>query len=144
MGELVDRDVEHLRLLRLGFYIMAGMTGLMSLFSLLWVGMGVLFTSGAFFPANASPSGDPRAMGVFFLVVGLVVLLLGLATTYLTFLTGRYLGNRRHSTFCMVMAGLCCLQIPWGTVIGVCTIMVLSRPSVKGMFGHNQLTTPIP
>jgi hypothetical protein len=34
----------------------------------------------------------------------------------------------------MVMAGLCCLQVPWGTAIGICAINVLNRPSVMAMF----------
>ena len=32
MGELIDRDQEHLNLLKWGYYVMAGMTGFFSLF----------------------------------------------------------------------------------------------------------------
>ena len=133
MGELVDRDLEHLRLLKGGFYIMAGITGLFTLFSLLYLGLGGLFASGAI-PMKEGSTDDPRMMGLIFLVVGVGFLVIGLAITFLAFATGRNLRDRRNRTFCLVIAGLSCLQIPWGTVIGVCTISVLNRPSVKALF----------
>ena len=34
----------------------------------------------------------------------------------------------------MLVAALLCLSIPFGTVLGICAIIVLSRPSVKGLF----------
>ena len=37
MGELVDRDEEHLRLLKLCYYILAGMTALYSVFSMVFL-----------------------------------------------------------------------------------------------------------
>jgi hypothetical protein len=40
MAEMVDRDQEHLRLLKLGYYILAGMTCFFSLFALLYAGIG--------------------------------------------------------------------------------------------------------
>jgi hypothetical protein len=132
MGELVDRDLEHLRLLKIGYYVMAGMAGLFSLFSLIYIVLGGVFASGLI-PADAS-SGDPRLVGVIFLAVGGAVLLLGLGMTFLIYLTGRSLAEHRRRIFCLVIAVLCCFQIPWGTAIGVFTFMVLSRPSVKAMF----------
>jgi len=37
----------------------------------------------------------------------------------------------------MIVAGITCLSVPIGTVLGVFTLLVLSRPSVKQMFAHN-------
>jgi len=36
--------------------------------------------------------------------------------------------------FCLVMAGVECIFTPFGTVLGVLTIIVLVRPSVKELF----------
>jgi len=33
-----------------------------------------------------------------------------------------------------VAAALACLEIPWGTVLGVTTFVILSRASVRAMF----------
>ena len=82
---------------------------------------------------EASGGGDPRLVGMIFLVVGLVVLALGLSATVLTWLAGRWVRDRRRRVFCLVVAALCCLQVPWGTVVGVCTFIVLGRPEVKAL-----------
>ena len=40
-----------------------------------------------------------------------------------------------HYTFCFVMAALACAFFPFGTILGIFTIVVLVRPGVKEMFG---------
>ena len=52
----------------------------------------------------------------------------------LIFLAGRFLAQRRHHTFCVTMAAVQCLFMPFGTILGVFTIVVLNRPSVKQLF----------
>lgn len=143
MAELVDRDEEHLRLLKLGYYIMAGMMGFFSLFSLIYIFLGGIFASGAI-PVKDGSRDDPRLMGIIFLGLGIGVLLIGLTATSLTYFTGRSLRDRRHRVFCLIIAALCCLQIPWGTAIGVCTFMVLGRPSVKAQFEPHAPPPPTP
>lgn len=133
MSELVDRNQEHLRLLKIGYYVLAGISLFSSVFSLLFIGLGALFASGAV-PVQQGSTDDPRLAGLILLVMGLAFLVLSLAGTWLVYYTGRSLAERRRWTFCMVVAALCCLQIPWGTVIGVCTIIVLNRPEVKASF----------
>ena len=44
--------------------------------------------------------------------------------------SGLFLRKQTHRTFSLVVAGLDCLLIPWGTVLGVFTIVVLTRDSV--------------
>jgi hypothetical protein len=39
--------------------------------------------------------------------------------------------------FCLVMGGVECLFMPFGTVLGVFTIIVLMREPVKQLFGVN-------
>lgn len=133
MAEMVDRDQEHLRLLKIGYYVLAGMTGFFSLFALLYAGMGGLLASGVL-AKSANTKDDPRVVGLIFLGLGLAFLILGLTMAALYFVAGRSLGQHRRRTFCVVMAGISCFFIPWGTVIGVCTILVLIRPEVKNLF----------
>lgn len=49
-------------------------------------------------------------------------------------LAGRALAQRRRYTFCLVIAGVACMFMPFGTVLGVFTIIVLLRDSVKELF----------
>src|SRR4029077_1637449 len=116
MGELVDRDHEHLRLLKIGYYIMAGLTGGILFFSLFYIAMGGLFASGVI-PAQVNSNADPRLMGGIFLGVGVAIMAIGLIITFLCFFAARSLRDHRRRIFCVIVAGLSCLQIPWGTAI---------------------------
>lgn len=131
--ELIDRDQEHLRLLMLAHYIWAGIIGLFSLFALFYIGIGAMFASGAFPQPNTSAP-DPRVAGMFFIGIGSAFLILGLTFASLTFFAGRSIRDRRRWLFCLIIAGLNCLQVPFGTAMGVCTIIVLNRPEVKLLF----------
>jgi hypothetical protein len=48
---------------------------------------------------------------------------------------------KRHTnyTYCLVVAAIECMFTPFGTVLGVLTIIVLVRPTVKALFGVSQL-----
>jgi hypothetical protein len=46
-------------------------------------------------------------------------------------LSGVFLRQRKHRMFSLVVAGLDCLQIPFGTALGVFTFIVLLRDSVR-------------
>ena len=52
----------------------------------------------------------------------------------LIFATGRCIARRRRYMFCLVMAGVECTFMPMGTVLGIFTIIVLIRESVKQLF----------
>jgi hypothetical protein len=133
VGELVDKDTEHLRLLTLFYYVNAGINALLSCFGLTYVLLGAIFlASPAPFGKNAE--GPPAFLGYIFIILGAAFLLLGLAFSAGLALTGRFLSQRRHRLFCMVVAGINCLFLPYGTLLGVFTFMVLTRPSVQALF----------
>lgn len=94
MAEMVDRDAEHLRLLTIGYNVLAGMTAFFSLFALLYVGFGVFMASGAF-PINQSANNDPRPVGYILIAIGAAVFIFGMAVAALYFAVGRSLRNRR-------------------------------------------------
>jgi hypothetical protein len=48
--------------------------------------------------------------------------------------TGRKLTRRASRTFCLVIAGLECALMPLGTILGIFTIVVLTKDSVKQIF----------
>jgi hypothetical protein len=130
----MSQDLAHLRLLSIFHYVVAALCGLFSLLPLihLFIGLGML--SGRFPDAQSSEEGL-RFVGWIFVGVGSTVIVLGLAFSLCLFLAGRYLSQHRRYTFCLVMAALACTFMPFGTVLGVFTILVLVRPSVKELFG---------
>ncbi len=56
---------------------------------------------------------------------------------FLVFLTDRFIKAQRHHIFCLIIAAIICLQIPFGTTLGIFTLIVLLRPSVKKLFNPN-------
>jgi hypothetical protein len=49
-------------------------------------------------------------------------------------IAGRCLARARHWTFCVVMAAISCAFFPFGTVLGVFTIVALAKPEAKELF----------
>jgi hypothetical protein len=78
----------------------------------------------------------PAFIGWFFILLASAIILVGYSLATCTVMAGRYLRQRRRRTFCMVVAGIMAATcMPFGTVLGVFTILVLSRPSVRAAFG---------
>jgi hypothetical protein len=131
----MNSDSEHLRLLSVFHYVVAGLAALFSFFPLLYTGMGALFIWAAQHP-NPKQTGEPppEFLGWIFIGLGLFFFLLGIAMAICILLAGRALAKRRRYTFAFVVACIECLFMPFGTVLGVFTLIVLSRESVKALF----------
>ena len=66
----------------------------------------------------------------FYIIFGAVLV----SVVVLNLLSGFFLRQRKYRTFSIVIGGLNCLQIPFGTILGVFTIIVLSRDSVRKIY----------
>src|SRR5205823_7537140 len=71
----------------------------------------------------------PEFLGWIFIVMGSLLFLLGIAMAICILIAGRCLSRRKCYSFALVIACIECLFIPFGTVLGVFTIVVLSRES---------------
>jgi hypothetical protein len=78
--------------------------------------------------------GAPQQIAFFFIGIGGGIGGLMLLFAFLIGLAGYYLHRRKARTFCFIIAAIQCTQMPLGTVLGVFTILVLSRDSVREMF----------
>lgn len=131
-------DVEHLRLLRICYFISGGTFAVSALFPLIYVVIGVIFVFTARYQPYRSSTADAALMGWLFIVIGLVFSLgLGIAGA-LQIITAIRLKARRSRVFCIVVAAISCLFVPYHTALGVFTLMVLQRPTVKAMFEENK------
>lgn len=133
---VVNRDEEHLKLLSTFHYVVAAIGALFSLFPIFHVifGLAIILVPNAF---GGSAEGPPPFVGWIFLTIGAVIILCGLTLSACIFAAGRFIAQRRNYTFCLVIAGLECLMMPFGTVLGVFTIVVLMRDTVKPLFGYS-------
>jgi hypothetical protein len=98
-------DAEHLRLLGRGYYLSAGIAAFFSLFGLLYMAL---------------------IGGVIFLIM---VVIAGVKAY-----VGWCLEQRRQRILCLVVGAVSCLEVPYGTALGICTFIVLMRPRVMRQF----------
>ncbi|MCI0422878.1 MAG: hypothetical protein L0312_27255 [Acidobacteria bacterium] len=128
-------DQEHLKVLSIAYLAMACVSALYSLFGLVYALFGMLVAKIAAIPPNSPDKGPPpEFVGWFFCLFGLAWFLIMMTSGVLKFLVYQRLKQRRSRGFCQVVAGLGCLGIPYGTVLGVFTFIVLARPSVARLF----------
>jgi hypothetical protein len=127
------QDTEHLKLLSIFHYVVGGMTILFGCIPIIHLVIGIIMIVAPekFGKGSNQP---PEFMGWFFVILGSLFILLGWIMGALIVTTGRFISRRRHHTFCFVIACVECLFMPFGTVLGVFTILVLNRPSVRQLF----------
>jgi hypothetical protein len=130
----VEKDRQHLRVLSIFWYILAG------LYAFAGAAMGVYIVFGVMIVAGSAPTRGGSSgpdLGYFLLALGIGCLLFYGVYAYLAYLTGRSLVEyrRRKLIFGMAIA-LCIIGGLLGIVLGVFTIVVLSRDSVKEQFAR--------
>jgi hypothetical protein len=131
----MNRDQEHLQLLSIFHYVVAGLAALFSFFPLFYTIIGTIFIFAARHEtAKAGEDLPPEFLGWIFAVIGSGLFLFGLAIAICILIAGRSLALRKRYSFAMVTACIECIFVPFGTILGVFTIVVLSRESVKGLF----------
>jgi hypothetical protein len=131
----MNHDEEHLRLLSIFHYIVGGLAALFSLFPLIYAAFGVFMLYAAVHPQMHQGEPPPEVVGWFFIGLGTFFFLIGEAMAVCIAVSGRFMARRRRYWFAFVMACIECLFFPFGIILGVFTIIVLSRASVKQLFG---------
>jgi hypothetical protein len=127
----MNKDLQHLKLLSIFHFVIGGLIALVSCFALVYLLLGILFIAAP--PTGGGPPPPPE-LGWFFIIGSIAVLLLGWTWAAALLIAGWFLGRCRHYTYCLVMGCSALLFQPLGTVLGVFTIIVLIRPSVKRLF----------
>ena len=127
----MKQDADQLKLLSIFHYVVAGLAALFSLFPILHLLLGVAMVTGTLEGTDRGA----RMFGWFFVFFSATFILFGLAFAVTVFIAGRSLAGCTRYMYCLVMAGTECIFMPFGTVLGVFTIIVLLRDSVKRRFG---------
>jgi hypothetical protein len=131
-------DEEHLKMLSVGYVVSAGFCAFFSLFGLLYVFMGIMMNATfSHLPETAAkpvPQPPPAFFGWIFICFGLALFLLAIGMAAAKFRTAWCIKHRKWRVFCMVIAGLGCLEFPYGTALGVFSFIVLGRDSVVQLF----------
>jgi hypothetical protein len=125
------KDAEHLRLLAIFHFIFAAFAiiGLAAIFTHFAI-MQAIFSNPEVLKQSKSGPMPAEVMKILLLVYVFIGLLMVLAAALNVF-SGFFLRQRRYRMFSLIVAGLNCLQVPFGTALGVFTIIVLTRDSVR-------------
>jgi hypothetical protein len=136
-----NQDEQHLKLLSIFHYVVGGVAGLLACFPILHlvIGIGLVISS----LTQSSHDGPGALFGLFFIVIAGSFILVGWAFAICIILSGRFIAKRKNYMFCLVMAGVECMFTPFGTVLGVFTIITLTQPPVKEMF-ESHASTALP
>ena len=128
------RDGEHLKLLAIFHFILAAL----GLFGIAFLVFHFAVMRGIFMNPEMwknEKGGPPPEILFKFLVwgcaFGAVVILAG---SVINLLSGLFIRQRRHRMFSIIIGGLNCLHVPFGTLLGVFTILILSRESVRKIY----------
>lgn len=145
--DVISEDREQLKLLSIFHYVVGGFTMLFSLFPVIHLVVGIGIITGEV-PIDASttdgtkgPDEKFRALfgmvGWFFTIFAGGMVVTGISIGICTLVAAGRLKRRERWTFCAAIAGINCVIFPFGTVLGVFTLLVLMRPSVKAAFGYD-------
>jgi len=135
----MKQDLEHLKILSIFHYVLAGIVALFACFPIFHLVMGISMLTGDFFQGEV-PSDASFPFGMFslmFTIIPAIFILLGWALAISLAVSGYFLSKKTKYLFCLVVAGISCIFTPFGTVLGVFTIIVLMRPSVKKLFNYS-------
>lgn len=127
-------DANHLDILSIFHFVGAGLAVLGILFLLAhYAMMHAVFANPKMWQDQKQGLPPEQIFAIFklfYLVFGLWFITSGV----LNLISGLCLRARKHRTFSLVVGGINCLHVPLGTVLGVFTIIVLVRDSVRELY----------
>ena len=129
----MSTDREYVDILSIFHYVLAGLTALAGCVPIIHLSIGIAIVSGVL---EDHGQGPPVFVGWFFIAVAAFLMSLAWALAVCLLVVGRMLSCRKGYMFCLIVAGIECVFVPLGTILGVFTIIALMRPGVKRMFGQ--------
>jgi Na+-driven multidrug efflux pump len=124
-------DADHLNLLAIFHFVGAGLALLGILFLLAHFEIFHAVFENPKMWENQKQGPPPAGFFAIFKWFYLVMGLWFLGSAILNVISGLCLRARKQRTFSMVVAGINCVHLPLGTVLGVFTMIVLLRDSVR-------------
>jgi hypothetical protein len=135
------RDSDHLTILSIFHFVVAGLALFGIAFLVFHYFVMSAFMSPEFWKSQKGGHPPPAELMPILAIVYVVVAILMVLGGVLNLLSGIFLRRRCHRLFSMIVAGLNCLNMPLGTALGIFTILILSRDSVRRMYEESHDVT---
>ena len=133
---------QYLKLLAIFHYIHSGVAAVgilfYGLFQMVILGLASMITINAFHNYTFLTATVLSTLGwTAALLLGLGFLVNISMVVALVF-AGRFMQQRKHFMFCLVIAGIESVIFPVGTMLGIFTLITLTRPQIQSLFGIAQ------
>lgn len=127
-------DNEHLKLLTLFHYISGGLTLALTLFigGYFFLIFAIIASAGLEQEFDSSINSEfPEVFLTIFVTIMVIILIFVLAFGVAQIVSGRLIEQRKMRWFSFTIAIINLLSLPYGTILGVLTIIVLDKQSIK-------------
>lgn len=141
--DLCQKEDEYLKLLAIFHFILGGLSVIFIGFLVVhFLVMKEVFMSpdiwkGGGGSVHAPPVRFFQIFEWFYVAMGMICILSGIANV----LSGLFLQRKKYRTFSIIVGGVNCLHVPFGTVLGIFTLLVLMRESVRQSY-ENEMVSP--
>ncbi len=125
-----NQDREYLKLLSIFYYVLGGIYAFLSI--------GLVFYSVWSWSYFFQTTSEQNSTSLIILIPTLLALLIGLTHSILLIASGRSLAKRKRYWFSFIVACIECVFLPFGTILGVLTLIILLRDSVRTLYRLNQ------
>lgn len=112
------------------YYAWGGINLFAAFSSLLAIVLGIWL----FYEGENTGDMEAQTAGVIYMIYGAFLFIFLTVYGILSLLVGSYIKNRKNRVFCLIIAGIACVNFPLGTALGVFTFMELEKPNVKSLF----------
>jgi hypothetical protein len=127
-------DADHLNLLAIFHFVGAGLALLGILLLLAHFTIMHTFLANPEMWRNQKQTLPPAELFAIMKWFYLVIAVWFVGSGILNLISGLCLYTRKHRTFSMIVAGINCVHMPLGTVLGVFTLIILMRDSVREVY----------
>ena len=138
----MDDDLNNLKLLSIFHYVVGGLSALFSCMFLIHIFIGISFLISPESWSGGHGDAPPQFVGYLFTFVGGLFFLFGITFSCFVIYSGVLLKRLKKRMFSFVMACIEIMFVPFGTVLGVFTIIVLSKDSVRKIYGEGVQSRP--
>jgi hypothetical protein len=101
--------------------------------------LGTAFKSEVFPVSNAEDQAVFQMIGGVFFIISIISVIVLMGIAVLKILCGVFMQKKKNRVFCIIIAALECFNIPFGTALGVFTIVELEKPEAKELFEQNKV-----
>lgn len=138
-----NEDAKQLDLLAVFHYVVGGIMALLACLPFIHVLMGLAIALGKFSNTSHGSAQPPSFLGWFMVIMGSLFILFGWTLAICMIVAGRKLQQRKSRMYCMVIAGIECMFMPFGTVLGVFTLIALNKDNIKEAYAPPAPEIPI-